>query len=55
MSADKVELGRHLFYDERLSHNETMACASCHEQALAFTTARRRVRARPVTRCRAGR
>jgi cytochrome c peroxidase len=37
MSADKVELGRHLFYDERLSHNETMACASCHEQARAFT------------------
>ncbi len=37
MSADKVELGRHLFYDERLSHNGTMACASCHEQARAFT------------------
>jgi cytochrome c peroxidase len=37
MSAAKVELGRHLFYDERLSHNGTMACASCHEQARAFT------------------
>ena len=37
MTAAKVELGRHLFYDKRLSHNETMACASCHEQALAFT------------------
>lgn len=37
MSAAKVELGRHLFYDERLSHNETMSCASCHEQARAFT------------------
>lgn len=37
MSAAKVELGRHLFYDVRLSHNETMSCASCHEQALAFT------------------
>lgn len=37
MSREKVELGRHLFYDERLSHNETMACASCHEQRLAFT------------------
>ena len=37
MTAAKVELGRHLFYDERLSHNETMACASCHEQARAFT------------------
>jgi len=37
MSAAKVELGRHLFYDERLSDNQTMACASCHEQARAFT------------------
>lgn len=37
MSAAKVELGRHLFYDERLSYNETMACATCHEQARAFT------------------
>ncbi len=37
MSAAKVELGRHLFYDQRLSHNQTMACASCHEQAKAFT------------------
>ncbi|MFY0540770.1 cytochrome-c peroxidase [Nannocystis pusilla] len=37
MSAAKVELGRHIFYDERLSYNETMACATCHEQARAFT------------------
>lgn len=32
-----VELGRHLFYDVRLSGNETQACASCHDQARAFT------------------
>lgn len=37
MSFAKAELGRHLFYDERLSGNETQSCASCHEQALAFT------------------
>lgn len=37
MSAVKVELGRRLFYDKRLSQNETMACASCHDQARAFT------------------
>lgn len=36
MTEDKVELGRHLFYDPRLSGNGTQACASCHEQALAF-------------------
>jgi cytochrome c peroxidase len=37
MSAIKVELGRRLFYDTRLSVNNTMSCASCHLQALAFT------------------
>ena len=37
MSSAKVELGRWLFYDIRLSGNETMSCASCHIQALAFT------------------
>lgn len=36
-TAAKVELGRHLFYDTRLSLDGTMACASCHEQARAFT------------------
>ena len=37
MSAEKVELGRHLFYDTRLSGNQTQSCASCHFQHLAFT------------------
>lgn len=37
MSESKVELGRHLFYDVRLSENETQSCASCHRQELAFT------------------
>jgi len=37
MTPAKVELGRHLFYDRRLSADCTMACASCHEQARAFT------------------
>ncbi len=37
MSEAKVELGRHLFYDPRLSGNETQSCASCHVQELAFT------------------
>src|SRR5262245_44864695 len=42
MSAAKVELGRHLFYDVRLSGNLTQACASCHRQSLAFTDGRPR-------------
>ncbi len=37
MSAAKVELGRLLFYDTRMSADETFSCGSCHEQALAFT------------------
>jgi cytochrome c peroxidase len=40
MTADKVELGRHLFYDKRLSFNNTISCASCHVQALAFSDGR---------------
>ena len=40
MSAAKVELGRHLFYDARLSRDGTVACASCHLQARAFTDGR---------------
>jgi cytochrome c peroxidase len=40
MSEAKVELGRRLFYDKRLSGNQTQSCASCHEQALAFTDGR---------------
>jgi cytochrome c peroxidase len=42
MSAKKVELGRRLFYDTRLSDNGTQACATCHVQALAFTDGRAR-------------
>lgn len=42
MTAAKVELGRHLFYDRRLSGNGTQACASCHRQELAFTDGRAR-------------
>jgi cytochrome c peroxidase len=37
MSSDKVELGRHLFHDTRLSGNGTQSCASCHAQERAFT------------------
>ncbi len=40
MTAEKVELGRYLFHDKRLSVNGTQACASCHRQELAFTDGR---------------
>ncbi len=32
-----IELGRFLFYDKRLSENNTISCATCHNQAMAFT------------------
>lgn len=37
MSSTKVDLGRFLFYDKRLSGNGQQACASCHHQDKAFT------------------
>ena len=42
MSTAKVELGRYLFYDRRLSSNQTLSCASCHQQALGFTDGKAR-------------
>src|SRR5262245_58826362 len=33
---DGATLGRVLFYDTRLSANNKVACASCHQQARAF-------------------
>ncbi len=40
ITAPKIELGRYLFYDRRLSGNGTQSCGSCHEQRLAFTDGR---------------
>jgi len=40
MTAAKVQLGRYLFYDKRLSVNGKESCGSCHRQELAFTDGR---------------
>jgi cytochrome c peroxidase len=37
MTVLKVELGRSLFYDPRLSANQAQSCGDCHDPALAFT------------------
>lgn len=37
MSAEKVELGRYLFYDTRLAINENRSCGICHEDQFGFT------------------
>jgi len=40
LTADKVRLGRYLFYDKRLSVNGAASCGTCHRQELAFTDSR---------------
>ncbi|MBK6935627.1 MAG: hypothetical protein IPH18_01135 [Chitinophagaceae bacterium] len=41
-SREKAELGRYLFYDKRLSVNNTKSCASCHAPQFSFTDSYRR-------------
>lgn len=36
-SAEKIELGRRLFFDKRLSADNSVSCASCHSPVKAFT------------------
>lgn len=36
MTASKVELGRELFFDKRLSADGSVSCASCHDPRFAF-------------------
>ncbi len=37
MTVEGVELGRRLFYETRLSGDNTMSCASCHSPSAAFS------------------
>ena len=38
MTEEKVRLGRQLFFDRRLSHNNTLSCAMCHIPEQGFTS-----------------
>lgn len=40
-TAETIALGRKLFYDVRLSTDDTLSCASCHNPQLDFTDGRR--------------
>src|SRR5439155_8058585 len=40
ITAEKVEQGRRLFFDRRLSHDESTSCSSCHEPSRAFSDGR---------------
>jgi cytochrome c peroxidase len=41
-TAAKANLGRYLFYDRRMSANQTKSCASCHDPKFSFTDNYRR-------------
>ena len=36
LTAQKIELGRRLFFDRRLSPDLSVACASCHDPERAY-------------------
>ena len=38
ISPEKIELGRLLFFDRRLSHNNTFSCAMCHVPEQGFSS-----------------
>jgi cytochrome c peroxidase len=38
MTPEKIELGRKLFFDKRLSSDRTVSCATCHDPAQAGAT-----------------
>ena len=40
LTVEKAELGRRLFFDKRLSRDETLACASCHASRRTFADRR---------------
>jgi len=41
MTAERVELGKKLYFDKRLSKDGTVSCATCHDVTRAFTDQRR--------------
>ena len=38
LTQEKIKLGRQLFFDRRLSHNNTLSCAMCHIPEQGFTS-----------------
>ena len=41
LTPEKVELGKRLFFDKRLSLDNSVACATCHDPKLAYTDTRK--------------
>ena len=44
LTREKISRGRQLFFDKRLSRDETLSCASCHQPKLAFSDGRAHAR-----------
>jgi cytochrome c peroxidase len=44
LTVERVELGKALFFDKRISINDRQSCADCHDPAKAFTDGRRTAR-----------
>ena len=42
LTGSKVSLGRQLFFDPRLSVDESLSCSSCHDPSKAFSDGRDR-------------
>lgn len=40
LTAEKIELGRRLFFDRRLSRDGSISCATCHQPSRAFSDGR---------------
>ena len=40
LTAEKIEQGRRLFFDRRLSRDNSISCSSCHDPARAFSDGR---------------
>ena len=40
-TSEAIALGRELFYEKRLSKNNTVSCASCHDSSMGFTDGRK--------------
>jgi cytochrome c peroxidase len=41
LTAAKIELGKQLYFDKRLSRDDTVSCASCHDPAKGWSNAER--------------
>ncbi|MDD9974354.1 MAG: cytochrome-c peroxidase [Candidatus Poribacteria bacterium] len=41
LTAEKVRLGQHLFFDKQLSRDESISCATCHDPTQAFSNGAR--------------